>query len=219
MGTRRSSEADQQAGLRAFIDFRDFRPGAPSIKEMERGVTTCRKTLLVLTPAYIESEWCELEGIMLQTLSPTNRDFRLIPLLRVPCKKPLRIGTLTHIDYTDTADMDLAASRLLAALDTPAELPEQNGIPPNIQEELDRAKSFTDADKYSDAIPVGTDPSCQTTRVIRWPESRFACAWPMRSTKPARIPQRQKGTSGYAPRWFRSAIWTSNRMFFTVWER
>jgi hypothetical protein len=40
----------EQAGLKAFIDFRDFTRGAPSIKEMERGVVECRKTLLVLTP-------------------------------------------------------------------------------------------------------------------------------------------------------------------------
>ena len=64
----------EKAGLKAFIDFRDFARGAPSIKECERGVVQCRKTLIVLTPDYIESEWCELEAIMTQTLGPANRD-------------------------------------------------------------------------------------------------------------------------------------------------
>src|SRR5882672_10171278 len=68
----------EEAGLRAFIDFCVFKGGAPSIKEMERGVSTCRKTLLVLTPDYIESEWCEIESIMLHTLDPANRNLRLI---------------------------------------------------------------------------------------------------------------------------------------------
>jgi hypothetical protein len=54
----------ESAGLRVFIDFRDFRRGAPSIKEMERAVTMCRRTILVLTPAYLESEWCDVEGAM-----------------------------------------------------------------------------------------------------------------------------------------------------------
>ena len=58
----------EEAGFRAFIDFRDFRRGAPSIKEMERGVIGCRKTLTVLTPGYIESGWCEIENIMLRCL-------------------------------------------------------------------------------------------------------------------------------------------------------
>ncbi|MDT7542437.1 MAG: hypothetical protein QOE33_2341 [Acidobacteriota bacterium] len=144
----------ENAGLRAFIDFRDFKRGAPSIKEMERGVTTCRKTLLVLTPNYIESEWCEVENIMLQSLSPANRDIRLIPLLKAQCEKPLRISVLTHIDFTDSADLDLAWHQLLTALDTLPEESDKKDVPPEIQAELDRAKGLTDADKYSEAITI-----------------------------------------------------------------
>ncbi len=111
----------EQVGLRVFIDFRDFTRGAPSIKEIERGILTCRKTLLVLTPKYIESEWCEFEGVMAQTLSPANRDLRVIPLLKTPCEKPLYVGALTHIDFTAGADLDLAWSQLLTSLGAPLE--------------------------------------------------------------------------------------------------
>ena len=75
----------------------------------------CRKTLLVLTPDYIQSGWAELESIMLQTLDPANRQLRLIPLLKADCQKPLRIGALTHIDFTDGADEDLAWRHLYRA--------------------------------------------------------------------------------------------------------
>lgn len=55
----------EQAGLKAFIDFRDFTRGAPSIKECERGVVESRKTLLILTPNYVDhSEWGEMENVM-----------------------------------------------------------------------------------------------------------------------------------------------------------
>src|SRR6185503_16121373 len=111
----------EQAGLAAFIDFRDFTRGAPSIKEMERGVVECRKTLVVLTPDYIESEWCDLELLMGQTRSLGNRDLRIIPLLKTPCEKPLYVGALTHIDFTDSADHDLAWRQLLTALGKPPE--------------------------------------------------------------------------------------------------
>lgn len=113
----------EQAGLKAFVDYRDFTRGAPSIKEMERGVVKCRKTLLVLTPEYIASEWCEIESIMVATLSPANRDLRLIPLLKTACDKPPRIAALTHIDFTDGADLDLAWRQLLTALGAAPELP------------------------------------------------------------------------------------------------
>jgi tetratricopeptide (TPR) repeat protein len=109
----------EQAGLKAFIEFRDFTRGAPSINECERGVLKCRKTLLVLTPNYIASGWGEIENIMVQTLDPANRELRLIPLLKTECQKPLRIGALTHIDFTDGADLDLAWRQLLTALGAP----------------------------------------------------------------------------------------------------
>lgn len=134
----------EQTGLKAFIDFRDFTRGAPSIKEMERGVKICRKTLLVLTQNYIESGWCDLESVMAQTLDPSNRDLRLIPLLKTDCKKPLYVAALTHIDFTDGADLDLAWRQLFTALGKPPELepppqPERDGwylahpypMPPN----------------------------------------------------------------------------------------
>jgi hypothetical protein len=76
---------------------------------MAHGVKECRKTLLVLTPSYIESGWGEIESLMVQTLDPANRDLRLIPLLKAECKKPLRLGVLTHIDFTGGADRWLAA--------------------------------------------------------------------------------------------------------------
>lgn len=118
----------EDAGLRAFIDYRDFTRGAPSIKECERGVKECRKTLLILTPNYIASGWGEIENIMVQTLDPANRELRLIPLLKTACEKPLRIGALTHIDFTDGADIDLAWRQLLTALGKPPE-PERPPMP------------------------------------------------------------------------------------------
>ncbi|HEY0347590.1 MAG TPA: TIR domain-containing protein [Pyrinomonadaceae bacterium] len=130
----------EEVGLRAFVDFRDFKSGAPSIKEMERGVTTSRKTLLVLTPNYIKSEWCEIESIMLHTLDPANRNLRLIPLLKTQCERPLRLGALTHVDFTDDADFELAWQQLLTALAEPLERTAEK--PPEVQAKLNRSASY-----------------------------------------------------------------------------
>ena len=143
----------EQAGLKAFIDFRDFTRGAPSIKEMERGVLKCRKTLLILTPNYFESGWGVIENMMVQTLDPANVGLRLIPLLKTQCSKPLSIGALTHIDFTDGADLDLAWRQLLTALGKPpepepAKEPQPEGwflahpypMPPNFTGRLDERK-------------------------------------------------------------------------------
>ena len=44
----------EAAGLRVFADWA-FELGAPRPHEMERGVQSARKTLLILTPAYLAS--------------------------------------------------------------------------------------------------------------------------------------------------------------------
>ena len=63
---------------------------------MERGVVKCRKTLLILTSNYVQSEWGEIENIMVQTLDPANRQLRLIPLLKTQCQTSPRISALPH---------------------------------------------------------------------------------------------------------------------------
>jgi TIR domain len=129
-------EGIEQAGIKAFIDFRDFARGAPSISEMERGVRISRKTLVVLTPEYVKSGWAEVENIMAQTLDPANRELRLIPLLRANCEMSLRLSALVHVDFRDGADLDLAWRQLLEALGAPPEKvaqPEvrEEGVSPN----------------------------------------------------------------------------------------
>lgn len=109
----------ERAGLRAYVDYRNFTPGMPSLKNMERGVLKCHNTLLVLTPDYIQSGWCEIENLMAGTLDPANRELRWLPLLRAECGKPLRIAAFTHIDFTPAADHDLAWRQLLTALGKP----------------------------------------------------------------------------------------------------
>ncbi len=108
-------------GLTACIDFRDFEPGAPSATEMERAVLTSRHTLLVLTPAYLDSAWTEFEALMLQALDPANRQRRLIPLLKERCDLPPRIGYLTYVNFCDPQDLALAWRQLFTALGAPPE--------------------------------------------------------------------------------------------------
>ena len=72
----------ERAGLKAFVDFRDFIRGAPSIREMERGVLKCRKTLVILTPEYITSGWAEIECGCPLPLCPLERGLDAPPCIR-----------------------------------------------------------------------------------------------------------------------------------------
>lgn len=109
----------EASGLKACIDYRDFGVGAPIATEIERALLTSRKTLLVLSPTYLGSDWTAFENVMLQTLDPINRTRRLIPLRKAKCDLPLRIAYLIYVDFAEPDDVQFAWERLLNALGTP----------------------------------------------------------------------------------------------------
>lgn len=106
----------KNAGLKVCIDHENFEPGAPSIIEMERAVLQSRKTVLVLTPEYLQSEWTEFENILVQTLDPAAHQRRLLPVLLVRCELPLRIGILTYLDFTQSAEHTERIEQLITAI-------------------------------------------------------------------------------------------------------
>jgi hypothetical protein len=105
-------------GLRLCIDYRDFEIGLPSLVNMENAVERSRKTLLVLTPNWLESEWATFEGLLIQTRDPAGRGRRMLPLLVQPCRLPDRLQMFTYLDLTDPARFDFQMARLVAAIRT-----------------------------------------------------------------------------------------------------
>ena len=106
----------EAAGLRICIDFRDFEPGLSSLINMENAVERSRKTLIVLTPAWVKSQWTTFESLLIQTDDPAGRQRRMIPLLLKPCEPPKRIGILTHVNLTQPAEAEFQLQRLVAAI-------------------------------------------------------------------------------------------------------
>lgn len=112
----------KEAGLSVCIDHESFAPGAPSVTEMERAVRQSRKTVAVLTPAYLDknsSGWTDFENMLVQTLDPNAREGRLLPVLLTKYEEiPLRLAHLTRLDFTATTERERTATleRLVTAL-------------------------------------------------------------------------------------------------------
>ncbi|MBI4671941.1 MAG: toll/interleukin-1 receptor domain-containing protein [Chloroflexi bacterium] len=106
----------EAANVKLWLDVRNFEPGAPILTEIERAVLNSRKTLIVLTPAYLTGEWTEFENILSQSLDPAARQRRVLPLLLEPCEIPLRLCTLIYLDFTERARYETEFRRLLQAL-------------------------------------------------------------------------------------------------------
>jgi TIR domain len=85
-------------------------------------VERSRKTLLVLTPDWVSSEWNDFESLLTGSADLAARRRKLLPLLLRPCTPPARIATLTHADFSDPATQDAEMVRLLRALGTRARI-------------------------------------------------------------------------------------------------
>lgn len=104
------------SGLRVCQPERDFVLGRPKLINTEQAIDSSRHTLIVLTPAWLDSTGQEFESLLVQTTDPAGRQRKLIPLLLEPCALPPRIATLTHADFTDPSQQGAQLKRLLHAL-------------------------------------------------------------------------------------------------------
>ena len=77
----------EENGKKVCVDFRDFTPGVPITENIVEAIVESKVTILVLTPSFIESEWCKYEsrhalGVSLET-SQGGSTLRHISALRV----------------------------------------------------------------------------------------------------------------------------------------
>jgi hypothetical protein len=108
------------AGLRVFIDYESFRPGAPLVLEMARGVEQSRYTLAVLSPAYLESNFTELESVLAEHLGLELSQRRLLMVRRAPCEPRLGLRARLWLDMTNDEEVSRNLPRLVAALREPS---------------------------------------------------------------------------------------------------
>ncbi|MBI5652154.1 MAG: toll/interleukin-1 receptor domain-containing protein [Chloroflexi bacterium] len=102
--------------IRACIDTRDFRLGEPLIAAMARAVETSRYTLMVLTPAYLTSNFTEFENLLAEHLGLEQHERRLLAVMREKCDPPLRMRFRLWLDMSDDAQFDVALARLVQEL-------------------------------------------------------------------------------------------------------
>ena len=106
----------KDAGLKVCTDRESFAIGVPALINMENAVATSRHTLLVLTPAYLSSEWTMYEQILTQTQDPIGLRQRTLPVLREPCDLPMRIAMLTYADLTGKLDEEAELAKIVRAI-------------------------------------------------------------------------------------------------------
>src|SRR5262249_46825626 len=99
-------------GVRACIDFRDFRLGRPRLEQTDKAVQASRYTLSVLTNAYLASQLAELGGILARFLGADTNQSRWLGVLRELCRPGLDMRSRMLLDMTDDAELDANVARL-----------------------------------------------------------------------------------------------------------
>jgi hypothetical protein len=103
-------------GLRLCLAQRNFRLGAPRIREMERAVQRSRYTLAVLSRQYLEGALEEFQMLLAQYQAVEAREPRFVPLMREECPLPLGIRMTERLDVSDGVFEDATLQRLAERL-------------------------------------------------------------------------------------------------------
>lgn len=112
----------EREGLRLAVSGVSPDPGVPLVVGIERGIRQAKRTVVVLSDAYLEDNLADFENVLAQTLGIGEGAYRLLPVRFGPLNEkqfPLRLSMLTAIDLADPARADRELARLAAALRGP----------------------------------------------------------------------------------------------------
>jgi hypothetical protein len=88
----------EEAGLSVIIQAWDFRPGGNFILDMQRAASETEKTIVVLSPAYLQAEYTQPEWAAAFAQDPQGKQRKLIPVRVAKCEPT---GILAAIIYVD----------------------------------------------------------------------------------------------------------------------
>jgi tetratricopeptide (TPR) repeat protein len=106
----------EQAGHTTLLQAWDFRPGDAFIHRMHHAIQTTRRTIAVLSPAYLASTFGEAEWRAVFATDPTGERGLLVPVRVADCQPPGLLRDLIYIDLVGLEEAE-AASRLRTGVD------------------------------------------------------------------------------------------------------
>lgn len=104
------------AGIRFCVDYECFQLARPQLLEMERAVIESRYTLAILSQAYLDNAFSEIENVMADHLGLESGQYRLLGVFREQCQPRLGLRTRMLLDMTDAEEFDFNMKRLMAQL-------------------------------------------------------------------------------------------------------
>jgi hypothetical protein len=112
----------EREGVRVAVSGASRDPGVPVIVGIERGILQAKRTVIVLSEAYLEDNMANFENVVAQSLGIEEGAYRLLPVKITPVDEnrlPLRLRMLATLDLIDPRHADREFGRLASALRGP----------------------------------------------------------------------------------------------------
>ena len=93
----------EEAGYKVQLQAWDFQPGANFVLEMHKAAAGSDRTLIVLSPEFLTSQFTPPEWAAAFAQDPTGAKRKLVPVRVLPCEPP---GLLESIVYVDLVGLD-----------------------------------------------------------------------------------------------------------------
>jgi hypothetical protein len=109
----------EQAGLRIAVSGDVEKPGVARVVNIEQGITQSKRTIVVLSEAYLADNIAEFENVLVQTISIQEGSYRLLPIKFAPIDQnhlPTRLSMLTTLDLVHPRRAEREFDRLVKAL-------------------------------------------------------------------------------------------------------
>jgi hypothetical protein len=112
----------ERTKLRVAVSGDVEEPGVARVVNVERGITQAKRTVVVLSEAYLVDNMADFENVLGQTLGIQEGSYRLLPVTiesTASGKLPVRLSMLTTLDLGDRRRGERNFERLLTALRGP----------------------------------------------------------------------------------------------------
>jgi hypothetical protein len=112
----------EQAGLRIAVSGDVETPGVARLINIEDGIAQSKRTIVVLSEAYLADNVAEFENVLVQTMGIQEGSYRLLPIKFTPIdpnRLPTRLSMVTTLDLVHPRRAQREFDRLVQALQGP----------------------------------------------------------------------------------------------------
>ena len=151
----------EEQGFSTILQKWDFRPGSNFVLEMQRASQAAERTIMVLSPDYLQSQFASSEWASAFGRDPQGVERTLVPVMIRDCQPEGLLSSIVHIRIVGLAE-DAARETLLKGLDQKRAKPAAKPAFPGVAAQVEQ-KAFPGPGGNAEAVPT---PSAGQHRIV-----------------------------------------------------